>query len=128
MYKKYLLGGLIRGAVSFATKKFLKEGAKKYPPSMLKPTLKGKELQKGHTFRKQQIIKHAHKRLNDLGENMTSFKDAAGKKIAKKQKNFKHFDRVTKNIGKIEKDLNKLQQAGEMNLKKFYKLQGKKDN
>ena len=128
MYKKYLLGGLIRGAVSFATKKFLKEGAKKFPPTILKPSLKGKELQKGHTFRKQQIIKHAHKRLNDLGENMTSYKDAVGSKIAKKQKNFQHFNRVTKAIGKIEKDLNKLQQAGEMNLKKFYKLQGKKDN
>ena len=126
--KKYFAGGLLRGAISYATKKFLKEGSKKFPKSVIKKTHKSKGITKSltksqrtqaDTFRKAKIVEHAHNKLQKLGGRI--FK---GDKIKTKP----HFRRADNMGKKIVKDQNKLERMVDVLKNKNLKAQGRKPN
>ena len=125
--KKYLAGGLIRGAISYATKKFLKEGSKKFPSKSIKKGLTKNQRTQADTYRKAKIVEYAHNKLNKLGENITSVVTPKGR-VFRQQKNKKHFDRVNKTLDKITKDQKKLRTMGDVLKNKNLKAQGRKPN
>ena len=97
--------GMIGGASrSSPTRKFLKEGAKKYPKTIIKSPIKGKKLTKeniksGNLFRKAKIAEHAIHKLHDVGRNIF---------LKKKIKKSDHFERADKMGKKLLKDQKKL--------------------
>jgi hypothetical protein len=115
---KMLAGGLLRSAVSSATKKFLKEGLKKFPPSVLKEGLTKNQKIQATTFRKAKIAEFAHNRLQKLGANIFSGKI----------KNQTHFKRAEKLGTKIIKDQKKLETMVDTMKLKNLAAQGKKTN
>jgi hypothetical protein len=117
--KKYLAGGLIRGAISYATKKFLKEGSKKFPKSVIKEGITKSQKTQADTFRKAKIVEYAHNKLQKLGG-----------KIFKKDKikTKGHFGRADKMGTKIVKDQNKLERMVDVLKNKNLKAQGRKPN
>ena len=126
---KYFAGGLLRGAISYATKKFLKEGSKKYSKKIIKEGLSKKDKALANVGRKFRILGHASKKLDDLGENITSVASkTGGGRTFRQQKNAAHFKRVNKTIDKITKDQKKLRTMGEMLKKRNLELQGRKPN
>ena len=119
IWKKYLAGGLIRGAISYATKKFLKEGSKKFPKSVIKEGITKSQKTQADTFRKAKIVEYAHNKLQKLGG-----------KIFKKDKikTKGHFGRADKMGTKIVKDQNKLERMVDVLKNKNLKAQGRKPN
>ena len=117
--KKYLAGGFIRGAISYATKKFLKEGSKKFPKSVIKEGITKSQKTQADTFRKAKIVEYAHNKLQKLGG-----------KIFKKDKikTKGHFGRADKMGTKIVKDQNKLERMVDVLKNKNLKAQGRKPN
>ena len=96
-----MAGGASR---SNPTRKFLKEGAKKYPKTIIKSPIKGKKLTKeniksGNVFRKAKIAEHAIHKLHDVGRNIF---------LKKKIKKLDHFSRADKMGKKLLKDQKKL--------------------
>ena len=116
---KYFAGGLLRGAISYATKKFLKEGSKKFPKSVIKEGITKSQRTQADTFRKAKIVEHAHNKLQKLGG-----------KIFKKDKikTKGHFGRADNMGKKIVKDQNKLERMGDVLKNKNLKAQGRKPN
>lgn len=117
--KKYLLGGLIAKGLSTAAKKFLKEGSKKFPKSIIKEGITKNQKTQADTFRKAKIVEYTHNKLQKLGANI--FK---GDKIKTKG----HFERADKMGTKIVKDQNKLEGMVDMLKNKNLKAQGRKPN
>ena len=117
--KKYLLGGLVARGLSAAAKKFLKEGSKKFPKSVIKEGITKSQKTQADTFRKAKIVEYAHNKLQKLGANI--FK---GDKIKTKG----HFGRADKMGTKIVKDQNKLERMVDMLKNKNLKAQGRKPN
>tara|TARA_R100001079_G_C4328951_1_gene102228 strand:+ start:93 stop:506 length:414 start_codon:yes stop_codon:yes gene_type:complete len=117
--KKYLLGGLVARGLSAAAKKFLKEGSKKFPKSVIKEGITKSQKTQADTFRKAKIAEYAHNKLQKLGANI--FK---GDKIKTKG----HFGRADKMGTKIVKDQNKLERMVDMLKNKNLKAQGRKPN
>jgi hypothetical protein len=115
---KMLAGGLLRSAVSSATKKFLKEGLKKFPPSILKEGLTKTQITQAHTSRKSKIAEFTFNKLNKLGANIFSGKI----------KNQTHFKRAEKLGTKIIKDQKKLQTMSDFMEHKGLIAKGKKTN
>jgi hypothetical protein len=122
---KMLAGGLLRSAVSSATKKFLKEGLKKFPPSILKEGLTKTQITQATTFRKAKIAEFAHNRLQKLGANI--FKKADIDQIGK-IKTSSHLKRAEKMGTSIIKDQKKLETMIETMKLKNLTSQGKKTN
>ena len=126
---KYFAGGLLRGAISYATKKFLKEGSKKYSKKIIKEGLSKKDKALANVGRKFRILGHASKKLDDLGENITSVASkTGGGRTLRQQKNAAHFRRVGNTVAKISKDQKKLSTMGDMLEKKGLALRGRKPN
>jgi hypothetical protein len=122
---KMLAGGLLRSAVSSATKKFLKEGLKKFPPSILKEGLTKNQKIQATTFRKAKIAEFAHNRLQKLGANI--FKKVGIDQIGK-IKTSSHLKRAEKMGSSIIKDQKKLETMIETMKLKNLTSQGKKTN
>ena len=120
-----LAGGLLRSAVSSATKKFLKEGLKKFPPSILKEGLTKNQKIQATTFRKAKIAEFAHNRLQKLGANI--FKKVGIDQIGK-IKTSSHFKRAEKMGSSIIKDQKKLETMVDTMKLKNLTSQGKKTN
>ena len=126
---KYFKGGLLRGAVSYATKKFLKDAAKKYPKTIIRESLSKKDKALANIGRKFKILGYTSKKLNDLGEKITSVASkTGGPRVLKHQKNAAHFRRVGNTVAKISKDQKKLSTMGDMLEKKGLALRGRKPN
>jgi hypothetical protein len=117
--KKYLLGGLVARGLTAATKKFLKEGSKKFSKSTIKEGITKSQKTQADTFRKAKIVEYAHNKLQKLGG-----------KIFKKDKikTQGHFGRADKMGKKIVKDQNKLERMVDMLKNKNLKAQGRKPN
>ena len=122
---KMLAGGLLRSAVSSATKKFLKEGINKFPSSLLKEGLTKNQKIQATTFRKAKIAEFAHNRLQKLGANI--FKKVGIDQIGK-IKTSSHFKRAEKMGRTIEKDQKKLEAMVDFMKRKNLAAQGKKTN
>ena len=122
---KMLAGGLLRSAVSSATKKFLKEGINKFPSSLLKEGLTKNQKIQATTFRKAKIAEFAHNRLHKLGANI--FKKADIDQIGK-IKTSSHLKRAEKMGTRIIKDQKKLETMIETMKLKNLTSQGKKTN
>ena len=122
---KMLAGGLLRSAVSSATKKFLKEGLKKFPPSVLKEGLTKNQKIKATTFRKAKIAEFAHNRLQKSGANI--FKKVGIDQIGK-IKTSSHLKRAEKMGSSIIKDQKKLETMVDTMKLKNLTSQGKKTN
>ena len=120
-----LAGGLLRSAVSSATKKFLKEGLKKFPPSVLKEGLTKNQKIQATTFRKAKIAEFAHSRLQKLGANI--FKKVGIDQIGK-IKTSSHLKRAEKMGSSIIKDQKKLETMVDTMKLKNLTSQGKKTN
>mgnify|MGYP001177115869 CR=1 FL=1 len=124
---KYFKGGLLRGAVSYATKKFLKDAAKKYPKTIIRESLSKKDKALANIGRKFKILGYTSKKLNDLGEKITSVPSkTGGSRVLKPQKNYAHWKKVGSIVSKIDKDQKKLLTMGDMLQKKGLILRGKK--
>ena len=122
---KMLAGGLLRSAVSSATKKFLKEGLKKFPPSILKEGLTKNQKIQATTFRKAKIAEFSHNRLQKLGANI--FKKVGIYQIGK-IKTSSHLKRAEKMGSSIIKDQKKLETMVDTMKLKNLTSQGKKTN
>jgi hypothetical protein len=105
--------GFMGGASkSMTTRKFLKEGIKKYPKTIIKSPIKGKVLSKeniksANLFRKAKITEHTIHGLHNVARNIflkNKIKkpehlyraDKMGKKILKDQKKLKTYINVLK--------------------------------
>jgi len=105
--------------LSTTTKKFLKEGSKKFPKSIVKGGITKSQKTQADTFRKAKISEYAHNKLQKLGG-----------KIFKKDKikTKAHLSRADKMGKKIIKDQNKLERMVDMLKNKNLKAQGRKPN
>jgi hypothetical protein len=89
---------------SRTTKKFLKEGIKKYPKTIIASPIKGKPLSKenitgANLFRKAKITEYAIHGLHNVGKNIFL------KNKIKKQEHFNRADKMGKKILKDQKKL-----------------------